>query len=83
MQPGTHYSIACYKGTKLKWQVTKNSLSSLARFILSSEPHRIHYPANSSVVVTKEYINFPQHNTELDSFGIDNDGMVQQLANQV
>lgn len=52
-QPGTHYSITCYKGTKLVWQVTKRSLSSLARFVLSSEPHRAPYPADVSIIITK------------------------------
>lgn len=82
MQPGTRLTINCYQGTKLLWQVSKQNLSRLSRFILNSEQFRKdNLNGNATIIIRKVYDNFPEHNIDLEAFATNNSDLVQKIAN--
>lgn len=76
-----HYTISCYKGRQQVWTVTKENLGSVARFVIDSEKYRtVPFRDVYSIMIKKEYVDYPGEYELLESWVTNDSTLVEQLA---
>jgi len=82
MVPDAYFLVDCYKGTAVQWSLIVYKLSKLSHYVLATEKFRT--PDNTlgdvTIVISKAYRNFPQHNVVLENYGSNNEMELKQIA---